>query len=73
MKDDLLDYHDDEEDILLSEASINKKIEKKKKFETVHLNNFHYPHLEDEMLQDLETYVKWHKEHPGTTTPRKPR
>jgi hypothetical protein len=55
------------------ETKTSKEPETKKKLQTDHVNTFHYPEMDEKLLQDLDSYMKWHKEHPGTTTPRKPR
>lgn len=73
---ELIDVEDDElgdVEFLGPSSNNHKEPEKKKKLQTDHVNNFHYPHLEEGVLQDLDSYVKWHKDHPGTTTPRKAR
>jgi ankyrin repeat protein len=55
------------------ETKQSKDNEKKKRFQTELVNNFHYPEMDDQLLQDFDSYMKWHKDHPGTTTPRKQR
>jgi hypothetical protein len=72
----MLENYEDEDDLMeLDETSLptQQKEEKKRRLETELVNTFHYPHLEDDTLQSLESYVKWHHDHPGTTTPRNKR
>lgn len=68
---ELLDIEEDELGDVEFLAQEKKEI--KKKHQAEYVNNFHYSHLEEGVLQDLDSYVRWHKEHPGTTTPRKAR
>ena len=55
------------------ETQSKEATKKKQKLQTDHVNAFHYPDMDEKILQDLDSYMKWHKEHPGTTTPRKAR
>jgi hypothetical protein len=63
---------DAEDELGFSEqlAKVDEK-KKKKKIQTECVNDFHYPDMDEAILQDLDSYMKWHKDHPGTTTPRK--
>jgi hypothetical protein len=67
----LTDETDD--DLIFKEPEKKTQVVKKKKIQTEHVNGFHYPDMAEEILQDLDSYMKWHKDHPGTTTPRKGR
>jgi hypothetical protein len=65
----LIDFDEEEEE--RKREAIKKEIaQKKKKLVTEHLDHSLYPDAGNDVLEGLDSYIKWHKEHPNCCTPR---
>jgi len=65
--DELIDVEDENE-----ETKVKGPINEPKR-ESDYVDMFLYQKVEDDVLDGLESYIKWHREHPHTSTPRKAR
>ena len=67
----LMDFDDDEEKE--QEHIKFQRAVKRKKYVAENLNQTLYPDAKNDVLEGLDAYIKWHREHPGCSTPRKAR